>query len=88
MYDSVQVDSIASTALSPQHIDEGEDGVVEGRSDGLGLGLGSNTGVASMAGKKDDRLSRGGSYDAEIWRPVKEESLLDLKTKDADSIES
>lgn len=86
MYDSVQVDSIASTALSPQHIDEGEDGVVEGRSDGLGLGLGSDTGVAS--GKKDDRLSRGGSYDAEIWRPVKEESLLDLKTKDADSIES
>ena len=75
------MDSIAST----NHIYEEEVGIVDGRSDGLGLGS-----LGPLQGEKeDDRLPRGGSYDAEIWRPVKEESLLDLKTKeDADSAES
>ena len=87
------MDSIASTTLSPQLLEEEEeDAGIEGIEDGSGLGLGLDGRAAGFTlgraqqqqqGEKDDR-----PYDAEIWRPVKEESLLDLKAIDTDASES
>ena len=87
------MDSIASAMLSPQLLEEEEDVGFEGIEDDGGLGLdGRAKGFIGhppsqqLQGEKDNR-SRG-SYDAEIWRPVKEESLLDLKPIDTDAAES
>jgi hypothetical protein len=96
LYYAVQVDSIASAMLSLQLLEE-EDAGIEGIVDdgGLGLGLdGRATGFigrpqqqqGQQQGEKDDRPR--GSYDAEIWRPVKEESLVNLQPIDTDASES